>query len=51
MQYFAPDAEQISNFLDIPIPDPVITSEESKEEENFIGKRKIKLASPASIES
>jgi hypothetical protein len=51
MQYFAPDDEQISKFLDIPIPDPVIISEESKEEENFIGKRKIKLASPASIES
>jgi len=51
MQYFALDDEQISKFLDIPISDPIITTEESKEEENFIGKRKIKLASPASIES
>jgi hypothetical protein len=51
MQYFAPDEEQISKFLDIPIPEPAVEPEESKEEDNFIGKRKIKLASPASVES
>lgn len=50
MQYFAPDEAQISNFLNIPIPEPVAAIEEPKEEENFVGMRKIKLASPASVE-
>jgi len=46
MQYFAPDDEQISRHLGIPLPEP-ISIEETKDEENFVGHRKIKLASPA----
>lgn len=49
MNYFAPDEEQVSKYLGIPLPEPVV--EETKDEENFVGHRKIKLASPASSES
>lgn len=34
--------------MGIPIPEPVAEVEETKDEEHFVGKRKIKLASPAS---
>ena len=50
VQYFAPDEDQISCFLQIPRSEPVqVVLEEPKEEIlNFHGVRKIKLASPAS---
>lgn len=48
MGFFPLDDEQISRYING--PDPVVI-EEPKEEEHFVGHRKIKLASPADSSS
>lgn len=50
IEFFAPDEEQISKFLGIPLPElfEVLIAPTEEEEDRFVGTRKIKLASPAS---